>query len=135
MKRMGVIAALLAGLLVPPAGAMAGDMQVLDSYYAYLGDADHYNSKGTRLAEYWQVIRQDRANYHRFGIQDPYDEPDTLFDDPNSRALLETLLRQNPLPKSEADMIVSGEVLIGVEIYSDGATPKAVNVEILPLGE
>ena len=135
MKRLAVIAVLLAGLLALPGSALAGDLQVLASYYAYLGEADHYNSKGTRLTEYWQVIRQDRANYHRFGIQDPYDEPDALFDDPNARALLETLLKQNPLPKAEADMIVSGEALIGVEIHGDGLTPKAVSVEILPLGE
>ena len=39
-------------------------------------------------------------------------------------------------PKEQADQIVQGEVLIGVEIYgSDGATPETALVEILPLGE
>ena len=133
MKRLTLLVAMLAGLSAQP--VLAQDLQLIESYYAWLSDADHHNSKGTRLTEYWQVIRQDRANFHRFGLRDDYDDPDAMFDDAQARATLEALLRQDPMPKDQADLIVQGEVLVGVEIYGFGSTPKSALVELLPLGE
>ena len=53
--------------------------QLLDSYVTFIGPNDHFNSKGGRLTEPWQIIRQDRANYHRFRVRDPGDEGDIFF--------------------------------------------------------
>ena len=44
---------------------------LIEEYNAYIGEEDLYNSYGERLSEPWQIIRQDRANYHRFGTSQP----------------------------------------------------------------
>ena len=55
--------------------------QLIGSYVALLSEADHFNSKGQRLTSAAAIIRQDRANFHRYGIKDPQDEGDTFFAD------------------------------------------------------
>src|SRR3984957_18842556 len=45
--------------------------QLIGSYVALLSEADHFNSNGQRLTSAAAIIRQDRANYHRYGIRDP----------------------------------------------------------------
>lgn len=42
--------------------------ELIESYIALLSDADHFNSSGQRLTSAAAIIRQDRANYHLFGI-------------------------------------------------------------------
>ena len=70
----------------------ASAAELIESYNAWLSRADHYNSNGQRLTSAAAIIRQDRANYHKFGIQDPGDESDNYFDNVNNRDLLERLL-------------------------------------------
>ena len=55
--------------------------QLLESYVALLSERDHFNSSGQRLTTAAAIIRQDRANFHRFGLRDPGDEDDTFFAD------------------------------------------------------
>ena len=55
--------------------------QLLESYTAFISTNDLYNSNGQRLRQPWQIIRQDRANYHRFGTGDPQDQWDSFFGD------------------------------------------------------
>ena len=59
------------------ASAKAG--RLVEEYNAYIGEEDIYNSYGERLSEPWQIIRQDRANYHRFGTSQPGDEGDSFL--------------------------------------------------------
>ena len=56
----------------------AGDY-LLEDYIAYIGPNDLFNSAGTRLTTPWAVIRQDRANVHRFGVVDHLDQSDSFF--------------------------------------------------------
>ena len=70
--------------------ARGGD--VLESYTAYIGKNDLYNYCGERLTQPWQVIRQDRTNYHAFGIRDRGDEGDDFFSDVNNRERLERMV-------------------------------------------
>jgi hypothetical protein len=58
-------------------------------YVAYIGQDDLYNSNGVRLTEPWQVLRQDRANYHRFGVSQPGDEWYGFFGSIDNRAIME----------------------------------------------
>ena len=44
-------------------------------YTTYLGEKDHYNSNGDRLKSVADILRQDRANYHK-GRGDRLDEDD-----------------------------------------------------------
>jgi hypothetical protein len=61
----------LAGLsFVPLAHAEEGVY-----YTTYLSERDHYNSNGERLKSVADILRQDRANYHK-GRADRQDEDD-----------------------------------------------------------
>src|SRR5664280_1375442 len=68
--------------------------QLLESYQAFLSERDHFNSNGQRLTTAAAIIRQDRANYHRYGLRDPGDESDIFFANADNRAALERLLER-----------------------------------------
>jgi hypothetical protein len=53
--------------------------QLIESYQASLSERDHFNSSGERLATASAIIRQNRANFHRFGLRNSGDEDDTFF--------------------------------------------------------
>ena len=112
---MAVAALLFAsGWAVVPAKA-----QVLESYVAFLGENDLYNSRGNRLSQPWQIIRQDRANYHRFNVRDPGDEGDSFFASAANRARMEQLILSGRIEASAARSIINGNVWIRVDIYQN----------------
>jgi hypothetical protein len=90
---------------------------LIGSYNAWLSRADHYNSSGQRLTSAAAIIRQDRANFHKFGIQDPGDESDSYFDNVNNRAVLEQMLNDGTSDPGVLRQIVNGNVMIHVDIY------------------
>ena len=65
--------------------------KLIGEYRAFISESDLYNSAGERLTEPWQVIRQDRANYHQFELRDPEDQYDSFFAVKRNRELLERL--------------------------------------------
>ena len=65
---------------------------LVGSYVAYIGRDDLYSSKGVRLTEPWQILRQDRANYHRFGIRQRGDESDSFFNNMENRGIMERMI-------------------------------------------
>jgi hypothetical protein len=102
--------------------------QLLGTYAAYIGVDDLYNSQGQRLSQPWQIIRQDRANFHRFGIRDRGDENDSFFASADNRAAMEQMLRQGQISPGAASEIVNGDVFIQVEIYGRGNVGSSVYV-------
>ena len=115
----GLLAALLIGLVTtPPAAAQ----QLIEAFHARIGPQDQYNSNGQRLATAAAIIRQDRANFHRFGRRDSEDEPDRYFADANSRAALERMLARGGGTAAALAAIVNGNPIIRVEIWRDGPT-------------
>jgi hypothetical protein len=104
--------------------------QLVESFVALLSDADHFNSKGERLTSAAAVIRQDRANFHRFGIKDPEDEGDRYFADEGNRAALEQMLDRGRADPGVLSRIVNGTSLIRVDIYR-GADGPFVRVTLL----
>ena len=50
--------------------ATCSAQELRESYKALLSERDHFNSEGQRLTSAAAIIRQDRANVHRFGIKD-----------------------------------------------------------------
>ena len=95
----------------------SGTTMLLDSYVAYIGDNDLYNSNGARLREPWQVIRQDRANFHRYGIRDRLDEDDSFFASADNRAAMERMLANGTIATSARRAILGGGAVIQVDIY------------------
>jgi len=110
-------------LLIPALAAMlaltgsAAAQQLLESYQARLGVDDHYNSNGAQLTDPAAIIRQDRANFHEFGIRDPEDEGDRFFAVKANRARLEAMLRAGRMDRFTRNAIRRGTPLVLVEIY------------------
>ena len=124
-----VISAILAGVVLC-AGLPAAAQQLLDSYVAVIGTDDLYNSKGARLGEPWQILRQDRANYHRFGIRQQGDQGDSFFASKNNRAIMERMVMNGYIERQASRDIVSGNAVVIVEIYGSGGHGNYVNVDV-----
>lgn len=59
-------------------------------YKTVIGNNDLQNSAGQNLQTLGGVLRQDRANYHKFSRRDHGDEFDPLLSDEKERAVLES---------------------------------------------
>jgi hypothetical protein len=97
--------------------------ELVESYIAFLSEADHFNSNGQRLSSAAAIIRQDRANYYRFGRGDPQDQDDVFFRDIGNREALERMLERGRSTPGTIARIVNGTVLIRVDIYRDNGGP------------
>ncbi len=97
--------------------------RLIESYVARLSEADHLNSNGQRLDSAAAIIRQDRANYHRFGIRDTEDQDDALFADERNRLALEQMLERGHADPGVIDRIVNGTPLVRVDVYRGSSGP------------
>ena len=93
--------------------------EVIETYDARLGTADHFNSNGQRLTSAAAIIRQDRANYYVYGIQDSEDQDDGFFDSKANRARLEAMLNNGESSRSAINDIVNGTPRVTVTICRD----------------
>jgi hypothetical protein len=109
-------------------GSPAHAQQLLDTYIAHISERDHFNSKGVRLWSAAAIIRQDRANFHRFGIRDPADQADTFFADMGNREKLERMIERGRSDPRALNAIIHGTPIIRVEIYGYGAVGEFVNI-------
>jgi hypothetical protein len=100
--------------------------QLIESYTAFLSEADHFNSNGQRLTSAAAIIRQDRANYYRFDRGDPEDESDRFFRSIENREALERMLERGRASPGVISRIVNGTALIRVDIYRDSGGPYIV---------
>lgn len=126
MKRLRVFAA---AALVAMAGPLAAQ-ELIGSYVAYIGTDDLYNSKGARLSQPWQVLRQDRANYHKFGVAQSGDEWDPFFGDINNRAAMEQMIMQGGIEPGARANLMRGGATVFVRIYGYGNRGEYVNVTV-----
>ncbi|WLR94519.1 hypothetical protein [Shinella zoogloeoides] len=103
--------------------------ELLESYNAYIGQDDLYNSSNERLTQPWQVIRQDRANVHRFGVRQPGDDVDGFFASARNRDLAERMIRNGRVEGSAARKLLNGDVRVYVEIWR-GAGGDYINISV-----
>ncbi|MER8584700.1 hypothetical protein NKH19_05510 [Mesorhizobium sp. M1338] len=126
MRKSGIVTAaglLLASLL----GGAAHADDMLGSYVARISDRDHQASDGYALDNAAQMVRQDRANWHKFHRRDSDDEGDRWFRTNDQRADLQRMLeRSGAMSSSTKRAIVNGEPLIQVDVYEN-----SVRVSIL----
>lgn len=125
MKKLLLALGLVLASMTP-----AVSQQLIGSYVAFIGNDDLYNSKGARLTAPWQVLRQDRANYHRFGISQGGDEWDPLFGSIENRAAMEQMIMNGRITKKARRMIMRGGATVFVEIYGRGNRGRYVNVKV-----
>lgn len=108
----------------------AAAQEVIGSYTAYIGQDDLYNSQGARLTRHWQVLRQDRANYHRFGIAQQGDEWDPFFGDVDNRAAMEQMLLSGHITSEASRAILGGGVFVTVYVYGSGGRGGYIEVDV-----
>jgi hypothetical protein len=118
MKRLAC-ALLAASALVALAAPAFAQGDPVESYCATLGEADHFASDGYPLDNAAAIIRQDRANFHQFGVRDASDENDSIFGRKANRARLEQMLRNGDISRSAERAIVRGTPDICVDVYDD----------------
>jgi hypothetical protein len=120
MTRSLTLGTALAVLLTASLPAAADTL--LGSYVARLSDNDHYASDGYKLDTAAQVVRQDRANWHRFGRGDAEDDDDQWFGTADARARLERHLNQSgAMTQAVRREIMSGEPIVKVTVYRESA--------------
>jgi len=64
-------------------------------YNTAITKKDMFNSAGVKLKTVGSVVRQDRANYHRFRRRDRSDGHEDLFADPRQRVELEKAINRS----------------------------------------
>lgn len=129
MIKMTLATAMAAISVMAGATAARAD-DLIAGYSAYIGQDDLYNSNGARLTEPWQVIRQDRANVHKFGIRQPGDESDGFFGSVRNRELAETMIRRGAISADAANLLLNGDVRITVEVWrGSGGDYLNINVD------
>jgi hypothetical protein len=121
MFRKLVLTVALCGAISNPVSTHA--QELIESYTALLSEADHFNSSGQRLTSAAAIIRQDRANYYRYGVRDADDEGDQFFADEGNRAVLEQMLDRGRADPGVLSRIVNGTPHIRVDIYRAGNGP------------
>ncbi|MEE9374714.1 MAG: hypothetical protein V3V04_00095, partial [Rhizobiaceae bacterium] len=89
-----------------------------------------FNSKGKRLTKLWQILRQDRANYHRFKKRDAYDQWDGFFNSAANRAIAERMIQKGYIEPGLNSRVANGEVTVKVRIYGHGSTGKYLKVTV-----
>ena len=104
--------------------------RLIGSYSAFIGNADLYNSDGKRLTTPWQVLRQDRANFHRYGVSQPADQDDPFFSSAGNRAIMERMVANGTIEASAGRRLVNGNVTVRVNIYGNGSRGERVDVTV-----
>lgn len=112
-----IATALLTAFLVLSSVISVNAQQLLETYIARIGPDDHFNSRGVRLKSFAAVIRQDRANYHKFGRRDAEDEYDSFFSSKANRARMERMLNNGTSTGSARRSIINNQPMIRVKIY------------------
>ncbi len=120
IKKLAILLTIYGSLFAPlPSKAQ----ELVESYTAFLSEADHFNSSGERLRSAAAIIRQDRANFHRFGRRDPQDQNDMFFADEGNRNTLEQMLERGQASPGVISRIVNGTALIRVDIFRSRTGP------------
>lgn len=128
LKSATMIAATALCVFAAPVAAQADEL--IGAYVAYIGKQDLHNSKGARLREPWQVLRQDRANFHRFGISQSGDEWDPFFGSIDNRAAMEQMVMHGSINARAAKNLVDGGATVFVRIYGRGSLGTSVQVTV-----
>jgi hypothetical protein len=123
-KRFFLAAAAFAAL---SAASPALADQFLGSYVARISSSDHFASDGYALDTAAQMVRQDRANFHKFGIRDPEDDSDPWFRSTSSRARFESMLNKSgAMSGATRNAIANGEPLVEVEVFKNSVKVRIV---------
>lgn len=104
-------------------------------YVARLSAQDHISSNGAKLSDVASILRQDRANYHKFKKRDADDQTDDFFTSAKNRELIESYFNNvysgDPMSAKDKQAILSGTPLVRVSLVDGINNEKFLSVEIL----
>ena len=95
-------------------------------YTARLSQNDRRNSSGQRLTKLQEILRQDRANFHKFNKRDQEDTDDPWFSSPSARSFFDSADIEIIGTQQDLQRMLREDVLVRVE--KDG---KKLRVEPL----
>jgi hypothetical protein len=104
--------------------------ELIETYTAFLSERDHFSSKGERLRDAAAIIRQDRANFHKYGKRDIGDESDNFFASARNREILERFLKRGRSTAAALNAIINGTPYITVRIYVTDSGENYINVSV-----
>lgn len=116
---IAVCALVLAAAGIDAAEAKDKKKKPIETYFTLIGPEDLYNSSGVRLTDAVQIVRQDRANVHRYGIRHDGDETDRFFSSLENRNKLPAMAAKGKMRPDTARLIRQGDIYIVVTIYKD----------------
>lgn len=118
---------LAAAFAIPSTTGPALADQFLGSYAARISNSDHHASDGYPLDTAAQMVRQDRANFHKFGVRDPEDDSDPWFRTAASRARFERMLnKDSAMNGATRRAIANGQPLVEVEVYRNSVKVRVL---------
>jgi hypothetical protein len=119
-------AALALAAVLATAGVAQADA-LLGSYVARISDDDKFASDGYALDTAAQMVRQDRANWHKFGRGDDEDEDDPWFRSAAARARLEKMLgRSGAMSSKTRQAIARGNPVIRVDVFANSVKVQVI---------
>ena len=100
-------------ILVSAGAASAGDV----IFEAKLSEKDHFSSSGKRLTTVAAIIRQDRANFYKYGKRDAGDTRCETYKTAASRAQLEREIERMKISPALRKAILNGtpEIYLGAD--------------------
>lgn len=113
-----------------PAETKRSPVKLVGEYKAFLYGPDHTDPSGSTLTEAWQVLREDRANFHARGVKQDADQTDPLFGDPANREKIEEMVANGNLTDGMARKIVDRDVLVRVQLYERDGEPARLDATI-----
>ena len=105
-------------------------LKLVARYKAFLFDPDHTDASGAPLDEAWQVLREDRVNFHDRDVRQADDQTDPVFADAAYRDRIEEMVANGNLTEGAARKIVERNVLVAVDIYERGGEPERLDVSV-----
>lgn len=102
---------------------------IVASYKAHLSAQDHFSSNGSRLSDAASIIRQDRANFHKFGLRDDQDQSDDFFANSSNREALEQMLNRGNISPGLSEAIINGRPLVIVKVIRTSTVSYYIQVE------
>lgn len=114
----------------PAAQETRSPIVLVGQYKAFLYGPDHRDASGAQHAEAWQVLREDRINYHDRNQRQEADQSDPVFSDPASRELMEEVVANGTLTAGAARKIVERDVLVQVNIFERDGKPARLDVTV-----
>ena len=113
------LARLVMAVVVVLAGsATLAQAQQFDSYCAQISEQDKFASDGYPLTDAGSILRQDRANYHRFGRPDDLDQTDLTFASSKARSAIPAMLDAGNTDPYVLDAIVNDYPFVCMDVYA-----------------